>query len=150
VVFSHFATRVRDSIVYRASLAEQLWRTWRHNNDIVVTIFGSCRQDSLANNFKVTKIRDRLTYPHYSKEVIQAINFCKSGGIVKPSDPRVFRNTLLNLRTLSPSELKIEFESTDIFVVEIASLLEYTQGSNFYHHVALDSVKELKVSRLCD
>jgi len=43
-----------------------------------LTILGSCRQDSLYSYFDVTNIKEKLTYPHYSKEIIQAIEFCKN------------------------------------------------------------------------
>ena len=42
-----------------------------------VTSFGSCRQYSLGNHFDLTHIQEELTYPHYSKEIIQAIEYCK-------------------------------------------------------------------------
>ena len=41
-----------------------------------ITIFGSCRQ-VIEQEFVISKIQEELTYPHYSKEIIQAIEFCK-------------------------------------------------------------------------
>ena len=141
------ATRISDSFHYRRALLEQLRRSRRHNRSVVVSIFGSCRQDSLSKYFDVTKIRDSLTFPHYTKEIIQAIKYCKSAGIDTPKDLRVFRNVLLGKTLGSPFLLQKEFMRTEIFVVEIASLLEYKKGSDYFHHVAVDTVEEIQVSQ---
>lgn len=33
----------------------------------IITILGSCRQDSLYKKYKITSIKNHLSYPHYSK-----------------------------------------------------------------------------------
>jgi hypothetical protein len=97
----------------------------RVTNSMKVSIFGSCRQDSIAKNFKVTQIRDGLTYPHYTKEIIQAINYIKSKGLVCPKNLSVFRNIQLGRKVLSVNSLYKQFTTTDLFVVEIASRISY-------------------------
>jgi hypothetical protein len=52
----------------------------------------------------------------------------------------VFRNSLLNLKLQTPEKLKRDFDSTDVFVVEIASLIEYRKDNDFYHHIAVESI----------
>lgn len=104
------------------------------NRKIVVTVFGSCRQDSLYKNFKVTKVRDGLTYPHYSKEILQAIRYCK--GKIKDIDVFVFRNAQIGNPILKLNKLKKEIQKTDVFVIEISSANEYFIGDQYYHHVA--------------
>lgn len=106
-----------------------------------VSIFGSCRQDSIIKNFKVTQIRDGLTYPHYTKEVIQAINYIKSKGTIRPKNLAVFRNTQLGKKILSIKSLHKQFEKTDMFVVEIASRISYEFEGDYYHHEIHDNPK---------
>ena len=52
-----------------------------------ITIFGSCRQQALGKYYSTTSIQESLTYPHYTKEIIQAIEYCK--GISKISQGSV-------------------------------------------------------------
>jgi hypothetical protein len=139
--------RIKDSIKFRRLLFLDYIRHREKKIKLVVTIFGSCRQDSISKNFIVTSIRDSLTYPHYSKEAIQAIKYCKSRGENTPSSLKVFRNNLLNIRMNSPDKLRKEFERTDIFVVEIASMLEYKKGDLFYHHIAGDLVDGIEIRK---
>ena len=42
----------------------------------IITILGSCRQDSLYKKYKITSIKNNLSYPHYTKEVLQVIKYC--------------------------------------------------------------------------
>ena len=111
----------------------------RVTNSIKVSIFGSCRQDSIARNFKVTQIRDGLTYPHYTKEIIQAINYVKSKGRICPKNLAVFRNIQLGRKLLSKNSLYKQFNATDLFVVEIASRISYEFDGDYYHHVIHDN-----------
>jgi hypothetical protein len=55
-----------------------------------LTIFGSCRQESLYSNYSATNIRNNLTYPYYTKEIVQAIGFCK--GIPYNLTKSIFRS----------------------------------------------------------
>ncbi len=112
-------------------------RILTYPNKPQVTIFGSCRQDSVYRYFKVTNIRNGLTYPHYSKEVIQAINYCKNREFGVP--PIAFRNTQIFTKLASRRSLKRSFEKTDIFIVEIASMLEYRYQGSFLHHEIYDN-----------
>lgn len=137
--------RIRDSFAYRTKLIAQIRRTKKLHPALTVTVFGSCRQDSISRNFQMTPIRDGLTYPHYTKEIIQAIVYCKSGGLKGPNDHRVFRNHLLNIKASSAKTLKKAFDSTNVFVVEIASRLEYRKNGDYYHHIAVDQIDEIEV-----
>lgn len=119
-------------------------RYWirQNSNRSVVTIFGSCRQDSLYEKFAVTRIREELTYTHYLEETIQAVKYCTETGRKDRLAYGAFRVDLLGKKRPSKRVLNREFRRTDIFVVEIASLLEYTNGQHFFHHEAYDSVKK--------
>lgn len=102
-----------------------------------VTIFGSCRQDSIYKNFKVSKIRNGLTYPHYSKEVIQAIRYCSDENFSVPAV--AFRNNQIENHLLSRRKLAKEFKKSNVFVIEIASMLEYTYENFYLHHEIVDN-----------
>lgn len=107
-------------------------------NSPVVTILGSCRQDSLYRKFEVTAIRDGLTYPHYPNEVLQLIRYCKNQKETKFLSPFVFRNDCIGKKRISHNKAHKEFKRTDVFVIEIASLLEYKHKGDFIHHEAYD------------
>ena len=101
-----------------------------------ITVFGSCRQDSLYGHYDVTHIRNDLTYPHYSKEVLQAAQFCAGISRLSPFQTvYAFRSGILGQKVLRADDFRAAFDSTDVFVVEIASRLEYTYGSAHVHHI---------------
>lgn len=101
-----------------------------------LTILGSCRQQSLFDQYPCTAIRDTLTYPHYTKEVIQAIEFCKGVSTIPPELTQfLFRTGILDRKTLDPESFRSEFESTDLFVVEIASRISYEYAGFYAHHI---------------
>jgi hypothetical protein len=104
-----------------------------------ITIFGSCRQDSLYSHFKVTAIRDGLTYPHYSKEILQAIEYCTEEISTKKIEKWIFRNSSIGKEVLDRKKLVRQFKRTNIFVVEIASLMEYKHRELYLHHEIYDS-----------
>jgi hypothetical protein len=101
-----------------------------------ITIFGSCRQNSLFDLYTVSNIRENLTYPHYSKEIVQAVEFCKGISNV-PSDltQYAFRTGILENKTLSSIDFKREYEQSDLFVVEIASRICYKYKGVYVHHI---------------
>lgn len=111
------------------------------SNRSVVTIFGSCRQDSLYERFAVTRIREELTYTHYIEETIQAVKYCAETDSKDKLGFGAFRVDLLGRKRPSKRNLNRDFRRTDVFVVEIASLLEYTNGEHYFHHEAYDSLK---------
>jgi hypothetical protein len=122
-----------------------------------ITIFGSCRQDSLYDRYDVTHIRNDLTYPHYSKEVLQAARFCAGESVLSPfQTPYAFRSGILDQKVLRPATFRAAFDSTDLFLVEIASRLEYTYGSAYVHHILTDpqygfhDISNIRVRRQSD
>lgn len=101
-----------------------------------ITILGSCRQDSLYNYYPITKIKNELTYPHYTKEIIQALEFCKGISDISLNDTKyIFRSGILENKTINYLDFKDDFEKTDIFILEIASRIAYTYNNNFVHHI---------------
>lgn len=121
----------------RELLARRL-NPWRNARPIV-TVFGSCRQDSVSAVSPTTAIRDGLTYPHYSKEVLQAIRFVADISEPRPTSLAAFRNTQIGERLVSRRRLHRQFLATDVFIVEIASRLAYEVAGDYWHHHAIDS-----------
>lgn len=99
----------------------------------VVTVYGSCRQDSVSHYFPVTPIRDGITYPHFSGEILQAVNYCSRPFGRRPPD-LAFRNGQLGKRILPRWLAFVSFLRTDVFVVELASALAYQNDEWFFHH----------------
>jgi hypothetical protein len=101
-----------------------------------ITIFGSCRQDSLYDHYKITNIKNNLTYPHYSKEVVQAIEFCKGISTISPTLTKsIFRSGILSRTIMHPGHFTADFMSTDLFVIEIASRISYNYNGYYAHHI---------------
>jgi len=131
-----------DMIIYEILALRQNNFYSRYKNSPIITIFGCCRQDSIYKHFKVTDLRNGLTYPHYSKEVIQAIEYCKYLDTDIPE--WAFRNPQINLKLRSKKSLMRDFKRTDIFIVEIASLLEYKYNEFYLHHEIYDKPSQLR------
>jgi hypothetical protein len=101
-----------------------------------LTILGSCRQDSLHSYFDVTNIKNGLTFPHYSKEIVQTIEFCKQISTMPKHLTRfMFRSGMLDRREIDPNEFADQYNSTDIFVIEIASRIQYEYKGFYAHHI---------------
>ena len=104
-----------------------------------ITIFGSCRQDSVYNYYSVTPLRDQLTYPHYASETLQAIKY--ASGLISDNDIQTdiaFRSYLLDGKIRHQKKLKSDFLKTELFIVEIASRKTYQFGSTYLHHIIED------------
>lgn len=101
-----------------------------------LTVLGSCRQDSLYKLYPCTSIRNELTYPHYTKEVLQAIEFCKGVSTIRPElSQYLFRSGILEQKALYSKTFQQDFEETDLFVIEIASRISYKYANHYTHHI---------------
>jgi len=122
-----------------------------------VSILGSCRQESIRENFNVTDIKEGLTFPHYTKEIIQAIRFCKGISDINLENSKIcFRTGILENREIDWNCFKEDFDNTDIFVIEIASRLSYEWNNMYLHHIQTEEKynfkyrNEIKVRELTD
>uniref|UniRef100_A0A6C0F160 Uncharacterized protein n=1 Tax=viral metagenome TaxID=1070528 RepID=A0A6C0F160_9ZZZZ len=107
-----------------------------------ITILGSCRQDSLYNNYRITSLKNNISYPHYSKEILQLINFCLNNNIPEEETKYIFRSAILSNSTIKWSEsLKNEVLNTDVFIIEIASRISYSYNDKYVHHILYDDTK---------
>ena len=101
-----------------------------------ITILGSCRQDSIYDIFPVTSIRNNLTYPHYTKEIIEVIEFCSKKKTYPEVDTTyIFRSGILDRKVMNPNLFFKEFNETDLFVLEICSRKAYTYNGYYVHHI---------------
>jgi hypothetical protein len=101
-----------------------------------ITILGSCRQDSIYNLYPVTSIRNNLSYPHYTKEIIEVIEFCSKKKRYPTADTiYIFRSAILDRKVMNPNLFFKEFNETDLFVLEICSRKAYTYNGYYVHHI---------------
>jgi hypothetical protein len=93
----------------------------------LITIFGTCRQHPIKKMFNCTSIQEDLTYAQYSKEILQAIKFCKGNeNLITPEMTRYcFRAGILNKTQVSNVNFIDQFNATDLFVIEIASMKSF-------------------------
>jgi hypothetical protein len=103
-----------------------------------ITILGSCRQLSLTNKYEITSIQSELSYTHYSKEILEVIKYCKYNHICPEETINVFRTPICNKIASNFAKLNDDFNSTNLFVLEIASKIKYTYNGYNVHHIASD------------
>jgi hypothetical protein len=109
-----------------------------------ITIFGSCRQNSFYNipKIQVTGIQENISYPHYTKEVLELIKFCKEGHVSPEETITTFRTpALLNKKLYFNDCLKNNFYSSDCFIIEISSKKSYKHNNKYVHHIFYDDLR---------
>lgn len=104
-----------------------------------ITILGSCRQHSLKKMYNVSTIQEELSYPHYTKEILEVIKYCKYNHIESNETINVFRTPILTKKIPNHNKLQNEFNSTNIFVLEIASKIKYKYSDFYLHHIATEN-----------
>ena len=112
---------------------------------VIITIFGSCRQEAIYNipKVNVTGIRDNVTYTHNTKEVLETIKYCKCGHLSPEKTLTTFRTPILHNRKLYYNNTLINnFNNTNVFFIEIASRLTHQYNNVYVHHI-LSSNEEL-------
>ena len=107
---------------------------------MLITILGSCRQDSLYNKYNITPIQNNISYPHYPKEIIQVINYCIYNNI-KSSDTKIFRTPILRNQIIINNDYHDIIKKSDIYVIEIASRKYYKMNNLYVHHILYDDKK---------
>jgi hypothetical protein len=99
-----------------------------------ITIFGCCRQDSL-NCYDITSIKHEIAYCHYTKEMLEIINYCKYGHITPEESIYVLRHPLVSKTPLLYNEkFKYDLENSAIFILDITSKMSYEYNNKFCHH----------------
>ncbi len=98
---------------------------------------GSCRQLFMNKS----RIQIDITYPHYTKEILQLIKYCKYGeSIVTQNETNyTFRTPILhNKELIYLDKFKDELEKMDVCLIEIASKKVYKYNNLYVHHIAHD------------
>ena len=103
-----------------------------------ITILGSCRQHSLKNKYNITDIQENLSYPHYTKEILEVIKYCKYNHIEKTETINIFRTPILTKTPANFEKLNDDFKSTNIFILEIASKIKYNYNNIYVHHITTE------------
>lgn len=104
-----------------------------------ITVLGSCRQYSLRNIYNTSTIQEDISYPHYTKEILEVINFCKFGNLKPEETLYTLRTAILNNKPIYFNDnLKENFESSDIFILEIASKKKYKYNNTYVHHIVTE------------
>ena len=104
-----------------------------------ITILGSCRQDSLYKRYDVTSIKNDISYPHYTKEILQLIKWCLYNNISTNDTLYTFRSAILKNRGIEWNvNIYQEFVNSDIFIIEIASRISYLYNNLYVHHILHD------------
>ena len=123
---------------------------------MIITILGSCRQESLYKKYNVTNIKELISYPHYTKEILEVINYCKYGNIEDNYTKYIFRTPMItNIPIKYSEEIKKEFEKTELFIIEIASKKYYKYNNRYVHHILkdhniLEKNKDIEINDLSD
>lgn len=111
-----------------------------------VVNIGSCRQKSLNKYFTVFNLNEIISYPHYSKEILEVITFCLNGNLTPQETLYMFRTPLLQKKPILLNDnIKKTFLEGDIYVIEIASLKTYEYNGRYLHHIATDTATDINV-----
>jgi hypothetical protein len=113
-----------------------------------VTLLGSCRQWSIRSYYSTSDIQDEITFPHYSKEVLQEIQYLKYRNLTKEETRYCFRSSILSnckreIDDTLYNKLKEQFDNTSFFLIEIATRVAYKWKNLYLHHIAVDPKYEL-------
>lgn len=99
-----------------------------------VTIFGTCRLDSLSNYN--TRIKFEISYTYDTKEILEVIRFIKYNHLSAEQTITTFRTPMIEKKPVYAKDFEGIFENTDIFLIEICGKNSY-KYNNVYVHSAL-------------
>lgn len=104
-----------------------------------IVVFGSCRQDSLDKLYDVSKIKENISYPHYTKEIIQLLDYCLYNNVNEDDTQCTFRTPILYRKKLQwQSYFRDDILLSDVVIIEIASFKCYKYKNRFVHHILYD------------
>ena len=105
-----------------------------------ITILGSCRQESLCscNKYNITSIKEDLSYPHYTKEILQVLNYCMFDNLI-PQETIIFRSPAIKKEIIQINPFLNDIKNSDIIFIEIASRKYYKYKNLYTHHILYDA-----------
>ena len=108
----------------------------------IVTVFGCCQQDSISKSFFETSIKESLSYPHSTKEVLQVLDYLNnlSDTHIRPF---AFRTALISGRLPNRRRLTREWNASTVVIIEISSQKYYLLNGVHFHHEAFDNSAQL-------
>lgn len=122
--------RVRQ--VYRYAVNKQ----YTFQAPPLITVFGSCRQETIMEMFHESIIRPCLNYCQYSKEALQLINDLVQGFV--PDQGACYRSVLCGQKLQEWPRMIDEFHQSDAIVVEIVSRYAIELNARYFHQSAYD------------
>ena len=96
-----------------------------------VTIFGTCRTDSL-NNYN-TRIKHEISYTYDTKEILEVIKFIKYNHISPNDTITTFRTPMISKTPIHAIEFEGIFGKTNVFLIEICGKKTYNCNGLFVH-----------------
>jgi hypothetical protein len=112
--------------------------------DKTITLFGTCRLDSL-NNYN-NQIRNDISYTYDTKEIIEVIKFIKYNHIPPEKTITTFRTPMINKTPIFSEQFTNVIENTNIFIIEICGKKTYKYNDLHVHSALSDfcdnSIKE--------
>ena len=112
--------------------------------DKKVTLFGTCRLDSLTkyNN----QIKNDISYTYDTKEIIEVIKFLKYNHIPPEKTITTFRTPMINKIPILSDQFSNVLLNTNIFIIEICGKKTYKYNDLHIHRALFDfcdnSIKE--------
>lgn len=96
-----------------------------------ITIFGTCRLDSLHkyNN----KIKNEISYTYDTKEILEVIKFIKYDHVTPEDTLTTFRTPMITKTPIYQKDFSGIFEKTNIFIIEICGRKTYKYNKLFVH-----------------
>jgi len=110
-------------------------------NKLKVTLFGTCRLESLSdyNN----KIRNEISYTYDTKEILEVIRFIKHNHLSEEQTITTFRTPMLTKIPIYSKQFENIFEETDIYIIEISSRKTYKHNNIYIHRALYTMINDL-------
>jgi hypothetical protein len=105
-----------------------------------ITIFGTCRLDTLSNYN--TRIKFEISYTYDTKEILEVIRFIKYDHLSPEQTITTFRTPMIEKKPVYAKDFEGIFEKTDIFVIEICGKNSYKYNNIFVHSALADFSNE--------
>jgi len=96
-----------------------------------VTIFGTCRLDSLSNYN--ARIKFEISYTYDTKEILEVITFIKYNHLSPEQTITTFRTPMIDKKPVYSKDFEGIFENTDVFVIEICGKNSYKYNNTYVH-----------------
>ena len=97
----------------------------------MITVFGTCRLDSLNNCNN--RIKNEISYTYDTKEILEVVKFIKYNHISPEETITTFRTPMLSKKPIYSSDFYGIIDTTDVFIIEICGKKTYKYNKFFVH-----------------